>query len=101
MELAHFGQNSIELIGPTNNLNVGTNTEGPASSVMARRRASIRVVKEFVKKCSVREKFFSNREADVWNGLDDGLVASSSVNQFKKMYDNERSKTNNNSKNTV
>ncbi len=81
------GQNTIELIGPTNNLNVDTNSDGPASSVMARRRTSIRVVKEFVKKCSVREKFFSNRVADVWNGLDDGLVASSSVNRFKKMYD--------------
>jgi len=92
------GQNTIELIGPTSNVNVDTNIDGPASSVMARRRTSIRVVKEFVKKCSVREKFFSNRVADVWNGLDDGLVASSSVNQFKKMYD---SKTNNNSKNTV
>jgi hypothetical protein len=45
------------------------------------------MVKELVKNCLMREKFFSNRVADPWNGLGKEIVASGSVNSFKKQYD--------------
>jgi hypothetical protein len=60
---------------------------GPASSVALRRRASIRLEKEFVKSCTVRESFFTNRVADNWNKLSDETVQSRSVNGFKASYD--------------
>ncbi len=60
---------------------------GPASSVALRRRASIRLEKEFVKNCTVRESFFTNRVADNWNKLSDETVQSRSVNGFKASYD--------------
>ncbi len=64
-----------------------SDTNGPASRVITRRRGSIRMVKELVKNCLMREKFFSNRVADPWNGLGKEIVASGSVNSFKKQYD--------------
>jgi len=82
------GRNIVELIRPNMSSNVDTlGTNGPASCVIARRRSSIRSVKELVKQCSMREKFFTNRVVDPWNGLGNDIVASSSVNCFKKQYD--------------
>jgi hypothetical protein len=82
------GRNFVELMRPNTNSNVDeSDTNGPASRVITRRRGSIRMVKELVKNCSMREKFFSNRVADPWNGLGKEIVASGSVNSFKKQYD--------------
>jgi hypothetical protein len=63
--------------------------EGPACSVIARRRSSIRIQKEFVKKCTVRERCFINRVADPWNELSNHVVGAKSVNIFKARYDKE------------
>jgi hypothetical protein len=89
-------KNAIELIGPVMSCNIENSepNDGPASSVMARRRKSLRVVKELVKGCSVREKFFSNTVVDSWNALNNEIVSSSSVNEFKKRYDSLIKQTN-------
>jgi hypothetical protein len=89
-------KNSIELIGPVMSCNIENSepNDGPASSVTARRRKSLRVVKELVKGCSVRDKFFSNRVVDSWNALNNEIVSSSSVNEFKKRYDSYIKQTN-------
>jgi hypothetical protein len=86
------GRNVIELISPSTSSNVESLQlgDGPASSVRNRRRSNIRVVKEFVKNCSVREKFYSNRVVDPWNGLSNEIVESNSVNHFKKQYDRKK-----------
>jgi len=81
-----------------NNVNLSTNNtscngnyaqnSGPASSVLHRRRSSIRLEKEFVRNCRVRETFFTNRVANDWNKLSSEVVGARSVNGFKARYDN-------------
>ena len=66
---------------------------GPATSVMRRRRSGIRLVKEYVKHCEVRESFFTNRVADAWNELNEDIVAAKTVNCFKAKYDEMKKKT--------
>jgi hypothetical protein len=65
---------------------------GPAASVMSRRRSGIRIVKEFIKNCSIRDAFFANRVADEWNQLDEDVVTAKTVNEFKSKYDKSRKK---------
>jgi hypothetical protein len=60
---------------------------GPASLVVQRRRASRRIEKEFVKNCSVRETFFTNRVANDWNKLSDEVIEARAVKGFKARYD--------------
>jgi hypothetical protein len=60
---------------------------GPAEAVV-KRRPSVRIVKEFIKKCTVRETFFTNRLAEMWNNLPDNIVEAKTVNGFKARYDN-------------
>jgi len=65
------GRNIVELIRPNTSSNVDTlGTNGPVSCVITRRRSCIRMVKELVKRCFMREKFFTNRVVDPWNGFD-------------------------------
>jgi len=59
---------------------------GPAEAVVRRRRASVRVAKEFIKNCSPRETFLTNRAADQWNGLDESIIEARTVNGFKARY---------------
>jgi hypothetical protein len=58
----------------------------PASTVTTRRRANIRLEKEFVKNCTVCETSFTNRVADQWNKLSEETIEARSVNGFKARY---------------
>ena len=60
---------------------------GPANAVLQKRRASIRLEKEFVRNCKVRETFFMNRIADDWNKLGNEIIEAKTVNGFKARYD--------------
>ena len=61
---------SLHMNVPNTNDNPEQTTVGPAASVMSRRRSGIRIAKEFVKNCVIRDTFFTNRVADLWNLLD-------------------------------
>jgi hypothetical protein len=68
----HKNFNEVDL--SANNTNCDKNYEqnlGPASTVVKRRRSSIRLEKEFFKNCMVRETVFVNRVVDHWNELSD------------------------------
>ena len=60
---------------------------GPAEAVVKRRRASVRMGKEFVKNCMVRETYFTNRMANSWNKLEEEIIQAKTVNGFKARYD--------------
>ena len=60
---------------------------GPANEILQRRRAIIRLEKEFVRNCKVRETFFMNRIADDWNKLGNEIIEAKTVNGFKVRYD--------------
>ena len=75
-----------------NNSNPKDADMGPAASVMRRRRSGIRLMKEYVKHCAVRESFFTNRVADAWNELNEDTVEAKTVNCFKSKYDEMKKK---------
>jgi hypothetical protein len=84
----HRNFNSVEF--SHTNISCKTNyaeISGPCESILSRRRTNIRVEKEFVKNCTGRETFFTNRVADQWNKLDEKVVAAKTVNGFKARYD--------------
>jgi hypothetical protein len=84
----HKNFNSVELSISNNKCNTNyAEISGPADEVLRRRRANIRVEKEIVKNCTVRETFFTNRVADQWNKLDEGIITAKTVNGFKARYD--------------
>ena len=59
---------------------------GPANAIL-QRRASIRLEKEFVRNCKVRETFFMNKIADHWNKFGNEVIEAKTVNSFKERYD--------------
>jgi len=78
--------NHVNLSNSSYNNDYAQNS-GPAGAVTQRRRASIRVEKEFVKNCMVRETVFMNRIVDHWNKLSDDVIEARTVNGFKARYD--------------
>ena len=60
---------------------------GSAEAVVKKRRSSVRFVKEFIKKCTVRETFFTKRVAEAWNNLGDDVLQATTVNGFKARCD--------------
>ena len=50
------------------------------------RRAIIRLEKEFVRNCMVRETFSMNKVADDWNKLSNEVVEAKTVNGFEARY---------------
>jgi hypothetical protein len=48
----------------------------------------MRLQREIVLNCAQRYNFFSNRVVGSWNSLPDAVTSSTSINSFKKAYDN-------------
>ena len=57
------------------------------NAVLQRRRASMRLEKEFVRNSKVHETFFMNRIADDLNKLGNEVIEAKTVNGFKARYD--------------
>ncbi len=80
--------NKVDLSALKTNCNSNyAQISGPAEAVVRRRRASVRMGKEFVKNCMVRETYFTNRMADPWNKLEEEVIQAKTVNGFKARYD--------------